>query len=348
MKTPDNNLSEKLINFKNLDSYQKQVIALKFINSVCNNLDNYDSLEDSLKNFYLDFNYLINKFDAKIIKYSKEKIYYVMETYESALIQYNSILKQYYYLAETLKLNNSLELCTYMSYLLWNGYFSINKKNTYQSKNRLNLSGAYGLDCVNGIGVCLNYSSLLNDFFKNSKIQSTVLLCKLGKEITCDYRPRLMRNINQNEISMKLFNLFSIILSPIINRIGDHAVNLIKEDNKLYIYDITNLTILNVKNKDVAELVNGTGKYLLKPELSLKLLNDFDKFEMFLNLDEQKYYQDAYSRKEFIFLYERIIELLNNNKNLLNDCYSSIHSNLESISLNMKKTYNYEKVFTRK
>lgn len=53
---------------------------------------------------------------------------------------------------------------------------------------------------------------------------------------------------------------------------GNHAITLIKDNNKMFAYDPTNLLVLNVLNKNIGEIINGKGSFKLLPMLTLNIL----------------------------------------------------------------------------
>lgn len=115
-----------------------------------------------------------------------------------------------------------------------------------------------------------------------------------------------------------------------INNFGNHAVTLIEEDNKLFVYDPTNLFVLNVKNDNEASIINGKGVFEMKPFASLMISPYSDPNQLFEKLLSDNI-EPAYTRKEIIFGFENMVELLNSNISLLDDAYDNIHSELEII-----------------
>lgn len=53
---------------------------------------------------------------------------------------------------------------------------------------------------------------------------------------------------------------------------GNHAITLIKDNNKMFAYDPTNLLVLNVLNKNIGEIINGKGSFKLLQMLTLNIL----------------------------------------------------------------------------
>ena len=75
----------------------------------------------------------------------------------------------------------------------------------------------------------------------------------------------------------------------------------------------------------------------------------------FPNADSNHIYENLLSdnikstltRKEFIFSYENLMELINSNINLLDDAYDNIHKDLEYIDRQTDKIGNYNKVLKK-
>ena len=73
------------------------------------------------------------------------------EKYSDILFEYKVLLEQISRLAKELKLTNSLELSNLFTCLLWNGYLSKNKENTYKSENRELIDGLFFTSIMDGI-----------------------------------------------------------------------------------------------------------------------------------------------------------------------------------------------------
>lgn len=251
------------------------------------------------------------------------------------IINYQRLLENYAKLAQELSLDTSLKIAILYTYLLWNGYFSKTKTNIFQNENKNLKSGLYSYDVMNGIGVCLNYSILFNDYLNTCGIESATIINGVKEKFERDYIPPIDRPRHKDNIISRINYLLT---TPITNIIGNHAFNLIRENNKFYIYDVTNLAMLKIVNCTTAENICGTGTVVLhslvsylfaQNDISINVLNDFITTLNFL--------QCPYSRRDFICLFEELLELFNKNKKLIDDCYDEVHDDIITIA-------NYAKV----
>lgn len=316
--------------FKDLTKDQRELLLYrKFVE--------IGQIEDSSK----ELDELIDLIKAANVGLLKPLLVYSMrdyqlkyqEIYKDTLTYYHNILENYKKLAQELRINSSLELSHFFTYLLWNGYFSVNKKHFYKLQERLLLPGMYSFDVIKGKGVCLAYAELLHNYLSTCEKSSTMLVCKMPTEknaISCDYRPKIKRNVQSN-ISGNIFNSFiPFFLRGFINKIGNHAITLIEENGKIFAYDPTNLYALNLKDSSTAFIINGKGEFQIMPLMTFMIDPCSDPnhiFEKLLSGD----IKPAFSRKEFIFSFENLIELLNDNISLLDDAYNNVHDSLEYI-----------------
>ncbi len=255
------------------------------------------------------------------------------DLYKESLISYNEILKNYKLLADELNINSSLDQCHLFTYMLWNGYYSVSKSHCYKLQERLLLPGMYSFDVIKGKGVCLSYSELLHNYLTINNKKSAILSCKVPTKkeaISCDYKPEIERNVKSN-ISSKVFtSIIMCIFKRMINQTGNHSITLVEENDKLFCYDPTNLFVLNLIDENTASIINGKGNFDIKPLSTLITQSNADPNHLF----EKLLYDDikqAFTRKEIIYSFENIMELIKNNINLLDDAYDNIHSNLEII-----------------
>ena len=269
--------------------------------------------------------------------------------YLESLISLNKVLENYKLLAQELKINNALELSHLFSYMLWNGYYSVTKEHNYNIENRLLLLGMYSFDVIKGEGVCLAYAELLHNYLSVCEKKSSILLCKMGKdkEYKRDYIPQIERKIKKLSIPKKmLFSARNFVMQGIINKFGNHAVTLIEDDSKLYIYDSTNLLVLNILDSNTATLITGTGEFGLRPLTTIPLLSHADPNQLFEKLLSNNI-KPAYTRDDIVSSFDNIINLLNNNRGLLDDAYDNIHQELEIINNQIEEIGGYRKLRKR-
>lgn len=353
----DSLVAEYKKDFKGLSEKQQTLLALRKVSELkCNNdkRDILDKEPDNLDKILAiikasDFNSGILKPLILYFQNNDESSEKINKLYESSLISYQKVLENYKGLALELNINKALELSHLYSYMLWNGYFSISKEHSYKLQGRLLLPNMNSFDVIKGRGVCLAYAELLYRYLNVCGKEASLLNCKVPtskKDITCNYRPEIERKVQNSRLSIISNKALAFLLKGIIGKIGNHAVTLIEENNKVFIYDPTNLYVLNVIDENTANIINGKGQFELKPFTTLSLNPQADPnhlFEKILsdNIDE------SFTRREVIDSFENTMDLIQNNINLLDDAYDNIHKELENIDRETEELSGRSKVLKK-
>ncbi len=163
--------------------------------------------------------------------------------YQEEITLFQSVLENYKKLAEELHLENAIEKCNLFTYLLWNGYFSYNKEHFYDLNDRHPIIGMYFLDIIFGHGVCLNYADALNRYLQVCEIESAPLACKVNafKRQDLEYYPTITRN--SKKVRFSFSNTILSRLTFLIEKVGNHAITLVKDHDHYFAYDPTNLIV---------------------------------------------------------------------------------------------------------
>ena len=247
---------------------------------------------------------------------------------------YRDILELYKNIALELKLSTALEFSYYYTYLLWNGYFSVTKEHEYNEVNRSNDLNFLATSILNGSGVCLEHSALLNDFLKVCNKESLLMSCFVPRkkgEVIFEYKPNIVRNINKN--TKKTTKMLTILAnaSGIIKKLGNHAVTVINENGQQFVFDATNLSVLNIEDKLMASIINGKGYFYLKKN-SLDLFNLTDCTDELFYMLKREIAHSSLEKNNIISGYENTLKIVEKNRILLDEGYNSIHSSIEQIS----------------
>lgn len=315
---------------------QKKDILFKYF------LDNYDIALFLIKNFK-DYSKGLYKlyFKANSIANMKESFSNTKNKVEEILNisnDYKKILENSKKLSQELGLKSSLELCNLYTYLLWNGYFSKNKQLKYQTMGRICVPGISSYTIMNGGGVCLNFSEMLTDFINQFEFSSATLASNLSDNET-SYKPKIKREIGKVKV-----NFIDNILSHLCKTNFNHAFNLIKENNKLYIYDPTNLFIAELKNTKEAKLISGIGRFNLNPYYSY-CINSSQKSKDTLDLLlDNNSLTIPYNEQDFIEIWEKCIEIFMTNTNLLSDFNYEIMNSIENIANTINGKENIKRI----
>ncbi len=259
------------------------------------------------------------KIDAFIDFKEKEKM--VLTEYQSILV---SCLKDYYMiLSKTQELHNelsitkSLDVSEFCFNLIKNGYFSINKRNRYDSENLMKIDFFYSFDLFNGRGCCLNISDFCADILNYFGHNATVVI---------------------NNFSSPFKNrIYSIALKhPVVNPIN-HASVLIMDDNKPYIYDPTNHAFFQCVNHEIAIDSDYNNSILINKTCSILMCDSDERLDVlkkYYSLDD---FNSTYDRNDFLFSFEKQKDIFYSNIDLIEDFYSDIYPSIKALSLNSKK-----------
>ena len=327
--------------FKGLPKLQRELLLYRKIAEMSKAKDSFKVFNDSYYNQDINLDELSCLIKTANAGFWKPLMLYVVceeelkyqEIYKESLICYNKVLENYKRLAQELKVNSSLDLSHLMTYMLWNGYFSVNKKHFYELQERLLLPGMHSFDVIKGKGVCLAYAELLDNYLTICGKQSSILNCKVPsreKRISYDYRPKIERNVKKNTSNRFSERFIAFLLGGLINKFGNHAITLIQENGNIYAYDPTNISALNIKDSSTACIINGKGEFKIKPLTSI-VMNPYTDSNHICEKILLSDIEPALTKDEFILSFENLMELLNNNTSLLDDAYDNIHSDLEYI-----------------
>lgn len=343
--------------FKGLTKEQKELL-------LCRKITETGKAEDDFKDFdSFNYNQIITKDELEYLIKAADvgsllpSAVYIMyndalayqEIYKESLVCYNRVLENYKGVANELKINSSLVLSHMLTYMLWNGYFSVNKNHSYKMQGRLLLPGMSYFDVIKGKGVCLAYAELLHKYLSVCDKNSAILACNCPTRknaIKCNYRPEIEINEKSNIISKVSDAFETFFLRELINKLGNHTITLIEENGKLYAYDVTNIYALNIKDASTASIINGKGEFNLKPLMTFRKNPNSDPNHIYERLLLGNI-EPALTRKEFIFSFENFMELINNNINLLDDAYDNIHSDLEFINKQIDEIEGHNKIFKK-
>ena len=315
--------------FEGKNNHQKEIISYKLLRYIVEKTY-FDNLYEIIKAIVKSSGYNVSFVDLKYMIEQLENTYSLKNKYKTSIESYNNLLNRYKILSKELKINSALELSIMISYLLWNGYFSITKEHKYSMKDRLCLT-PLPFDIFKGKGVCLEYSIFLRDFLLKCNKEAAILGCKISKNsIKKTYIPSINRNVENSKINEFLYNVLCLVSSNLINTYGNHEITLIKDGGKIFAYDLTNLLVFNLSDNNRAQAVNGIGCIDIKPAQSFIVDPRNDK----CNIIEKLYDKNLYikvSEKELRNSFEKVKTLLNENKNILKDTYYFAYNDIYTI-----------------
>lgn len=232
-----------------------------------------------------------------------------------------SIFRTYDKIGQELQFSQTIDRCYFFTYLLWNGYFSCTKEHAYDLKNRFRtIFGMEYLDILKGTGVCLQYADALSKFLQVGNIESDLLVCKIvpGSLQNMEHYPDIHRTIKNAKMPFWLNSWFGSFLSE---KVGNHAITLIRDNGQYFAYDPTNLVAFHFDSYDTASCAIGDCHYDLK------------WFSTFLagNTDEKLYNDFLFSKlsspldkKDVVDHFQNVISTCENHRYLLDENYHHI------------------------
>lgn len=287
----------------------------------------------------IDFQELSKIFiSANLLKSNNVILEMNLENYKKHVEEYEVVLKNIIDLSNNLGFSTSLELCILYSYLLWSGYLSTDKTHTYKIEDRMNIQGLYSFDILKGSGVCLNYADMLCDLLSLAGYENNLLLNKMTDTIIKGYVPE---TIERNIVKPKKRTKSIIkVLEPMTKIVGNHAFNLIHDDG-LYIYDPTNLIAFSLNNYKEAQLVSGIGTITLNPYTSF-LLSKKRETKTIERLLWEKELNCPFTEEEYKETFIRTLEIIDQNKDLIEETYNKNKEYIQYIAENSKKQSFFE------
>ena len=251
------------------------------------------------------------------------------------------VLETYKKLAKELNIETSLDLSHFFTKLLWEGYFSANKEHSYQLRDRITEFPT--LEVFQGKGVCLNYSALQTQFLKTCGKDAKQASCLVDtKNIKRDekYKELLECKVDITKAEAMKEKLIFLAASPIVKLIGNHAITLIGDNNRIFYYDPTNLFVLNPMKNNKAKIVNGEGEFDIKLDYTLNT-HDFSKIEKIedylADIVTKNTTYNTFTDEEIYETMTSVFDKMNANASLVNDAYESIKPNILIINEETEK-----------
>lgn len=230
--------------------------------------------------------------------------------------EYYKIIRSTKDLFDILEPSDSLEVFMIYSYMLWNGFFSINKSYYYDSKREI-YDEIYGKGVMTGGGTCVENSYLLNDIYRCLGYDSLIIHNKL-KNIKINerlIRPKIKTN------HFKPSNEY------------DHLSVLVKDNKYNFIYDPTNILCFNLVKENKAKLINGTG--YMKIDLNWDLYSELELMRLNRMINRIDF-KNKYNKKEVLKSMKESIKKCHDRINELYLFYLDNEENIKKLVMNIK------------
>ena len=248
---------------------------------------------------------------------------------------YEAILNRWVELLIELNITEPIEIADFFSLLLWNGYFSVNKNLYYQSDDRANLQGWFSLDIMCGNGVCLNFSDMLKDLLNKMSIDAALLI---------NYADKLKRNNITRELIVQKMKedkperkIFLKLMNPLLKKYGNHAFVVIRDQNKLFAYDPTNLLCANIKDIKQAVVIDGKGSFDLKLASSYAYARTNPEYSALDGVFELSSDIPSYTRSELKDAWISAYYMFKANQYLIDECYEDTLPAVKYIAKKIEK-----------
>ena len=267
--------------------------------------------------------YYKNNIEDEMINYFNSLKEKDMDNLKKMEESYKHILECIKKLLNDLKIDSSISIGLFFSYLLYKGYFSYNYKHFYTSKGVFDIIGHLSYDILSGKGVCRHYSEMLSDIYNDNGVQSFCVLSKVD-ELKYSYKIKLDVNKNPKEFYHN---------NPKSNK-PNHICSFIVDKNDSFIYDATNATVFAIKDYDYASHVMGLGfaKIFLDNEYSIIFntsSSNMKAIQCYRNLNNGMEESSLFAR--FLLDSMSIERIFNSNLDLLNDFHYMIEKDVLDI-----------------
>lgn len=202
--------------------------------------------------------------------------------------------------------DSELSLCNLYAYLLNEGYLSIDKEFNY---NVDDIKHDYFNNIMLGYGCCRNISDGLKEVLDAAEVKNCVL--------------------------STTFNLFSSD--------SEHCLNLVIEDKKYFVYDITNMYFIR-KSLNLLRVLNA--KNTLMKAVNVKTTFDGENYSRSMSLTNKNYDDEfnvgpifkelqkyePYSLVEYLKCYDENISSFKENEILFNKFYIDSYDDIKSVN----------------
>lgn len=242
---------------------------------------------------------------------------------------YNRIIESFLKLSQELDMTSSFELSNLYTYMLWNGYFSKNKNMVYYPIKQLPCINTLSHEIMNGKGVCLNVSAMLTDILNKAGYNSAILL-GYGNGVLKGYTPPIDIKLANGGVVIPAKKVKTKMLHKIC---GNHAFNLVTDENGMYIYDSQNLRIFSLNSKNEGN--NGKLTLHIKPFLSYYINDKEENDDALTRLLTSDDFCLPCDRETYKEQWELQLEELKRNSILLNAFHADIRLNIDKINNKM-------------
>lgn len=252
---------------------------------------------------------------------------------------YKNIIESSGKLIKEVGLNNPFSISVMYEYLLWNGYFSKDKKLEFNMTDRKVVMGALGADIMRGKSVCLNNASMLTDIYNELGIEAYTMGCTIDASQSLknmEYKLDIERESAKIKLKDRFFSKVIDILH--LGYFGNHAITCFKFNEMYSFSDPTNLAFLNLidmtKLNYVGSEMNAKVKAWLMVTLHEISYESFKEIMMKFFVFSDTKLLDVEKVRGFS---ENTMGICNNNLKLFDDFHSEISNDIDVVCKTLKK-----------
>lgn len=242
---------------------------------------------------------------------------------------YDEIVKNMATVCRGLDLHDPISISMLFEIMLWNGYFSVNKKYQYNPKGLINNPGILGGDIMKGTGVCLNNAAMLSDVLNETSYEAYVCGCSLPK----------IENITKPDIKRDyvLPTLLDKIRTSLNANKVNHALTLVNYTDDWFLCDPTNFYFFELNHFLAASLPDSHQKMAIDPELLLRT-SSISK-DRFYDVCFNSYINNNLDldSKSVLEQYKDIIKLVKDKKDMLKDFYDGSYDDILNVARTLKR-----------
>ncbi len=259
----------------------------------------------------------------------------------------NIVEKTATFLNSELLVEDPITASIVFEYLLWKGYFSKNHLYQFDINDRKNNFSAFGADIMRGKGVCLNNAYMLSDILNSMDYKTFPSMCFVNAPNGFDKSvlPPIERTMYEpktviEKLLYEKSKLMSVLLSPMIEKMGNHAIVSIEYNNDYFAIDPTNLCFMTYYDENSLQSLNENIKFQLKPGFT-RLVNANNVDEIKNNYDKANlscYKSIPYlNNKEIGKYYIKEIDYLDSKRLLLDDFHKECLEDIDVVCKTLKK-----------
>jgi|GEM_PF-4827234 len=244
------------------------------------------------------------------------------ERFASAERHYNSIIENTAKLCHELNKKDMFSVFVIFNYLLWNGFFSEDKKYSHSREKMKYVPGNIGMSIMTNYGVCMNNARMFRDFFRKFPYNPSIVEGYLPSNVNFDYDPNITTKTSDRKISVS--NHIKSNCAKFLTRKANHDCVLGKDENNAYIFDPTNHCVFYLENQRMAKVLSGSGyfKLIINSKTPWYLKEDIERA---LAMTTQK----NINMNE---LFRDNVDLCNSNRIVLNDFFDENFNSIKLVS----------------